>query len=106
VNGIKGISPLMFLKYIDPTTVFAADWMHGVLLGVTKALLRFWLESKYRNETFFIGHQVYNLILFIVIVFLLLFKISFYYNNIFYIKICPIVITLSVCRPSTNFVPG
>ena len=48
----------MILKYIDLPKVFVVDWMHCVLLGITKALMGFWFSSKHKDEQFFIGDKV------------------------------------------------
>lgn len=48
----------MVLSYADLPKFFVIDWMHGVLLGVTKALMTLWLNSKYKDKDFFIGNKV------------------------------------------------
>ena len=58
VCGIKGASALLMLDWLDFTKIFPVDWMHAVLLGVTKALLRLWLDNKEKNKVFFIGDKV------------------------------------------------
>ena len=34
------------------------DYMHCVLLGVTKMLLKLWFDSKYSNELWYCGNQI------------------------------------------------
>lgn len=48
----------MALNYADLPKFFVIDWMHSVCLGVTKALLSFWLNSIHKNEDYFIGDKV------------------------------------------------
>ncbi|KAL5016753.1 hypothetical protein ScPMuIL_006342 [Solemya velum] len=57
-RGIKGASALVALNYVNLAKVFPVDWMHCVLLGVTKALLNFWLGRTYRTENFYVGDKV------------------------------------------------
>jgi hypothetical protein len=58
VHGVKGASPLMILSYVDLPRVFVIDWMHSVLLGVTKTLLKLWFGSSNATEEFYIGDKV------------------------------------------------
>lgn len=60
VNGVKGASSLMILDYFDIPRFVVIDWMHCVLLGVTKALMSFWLNSKYKDQEFYIGNKHLN----------------------------------------------
>ncbi|XP_072143048.1 uncharacterized protein [Dermacentor andersoni] len=55
VNGIKGPSPLMNLNLFNPVLSQAIDYMHCVLLGVTRQLTEFWLDSANSQEPFYIG---------------------------------------------------
>lgn len=34
------------------------DYMHGVLLGVTKSLLHFWFCSKYSQDEWYCGNRI------------------------------------------------
>lgn len=53
IRGVKGLSPLVSLPYFDVVHGFVPDYMHCVLLGVTKQLSKLWLE-EYGSE-FYIG---------------------------------------------------
>lgn len=45
VNGMNGLSPLVNMKNFDVVRGQAVDYMHCVLLGVTRQLAGFWLDS-------------------------------------------------------------
>lgn len=45
VNGVKGISSLIFIPEFDVVEYCPIDYMHGVLLGVTKQLCKIWFEK-------------------------------------------------------------
>ena len=34
------------------------DYMHGILLGVTKTLLHLWIDNEHKGERFYIGNKV------------------------------------------------
>ncbi|KAL1447832.1 hypothetical protein MTO96_044210 [Rhipicephalus appendiculatus] len=55
VNGVKGPSPLMRLKHFDLVSGYTVDYMHCVLLGVTKCFTDCWLDSTNSQEPFYIG---------------------------------------------------
>ncbi|KAK6492328.1 hypothetical protein HHUSO_G4649 [Huso huso] len=52
-NGVKGPSPLINLPYFGIVWGFTPDYMHCVLLGVTRQLTELWLQ--YANEECYIG---------------------------------------------------
>ena len=52
VNGVKGISLLMGLKYFDTVEGVGVDYMHGILLGVQKHLLTLWLSPQHSKDKF------------------------------------------------------
>lgn len=52
VQGIKGPSFLMDLKAYDFVKGSCIDYMHGVLLGITKLLTSLWVSPKHSKETF------------------------------------------------------
>ncbi|XP_064470402.1 uncharacterized protein LOC135385154 [Ornithodoros turicata] len=52
-NGVKGPSPLINLQGFDIVWGFTPDYMHCVLLGVTRQFLQIWLESP--GEPYYIG---------------------------------------------------
>lgn len=55
IHGIKGISPMIAFKHFDLAKSFPIDYMHAVLLGVTKKITGFWTDSKYHKEPFYIN---------------------------------------------------
>ena len=52
VNGIKGPSWLSFCPKFDLVNGVAIDYMHGVLLGVQKLLLRLWFTKEFASKPF------------------------------------------------------
>ena len=58
VHGVTSESVLSCLPYFDPTKNVVIDYMHGILLGITKRLLGLWFEEKNSSEEFFIGNQM------------------------------------------------
>lgn len=54
INGVKGISPMIGFKNFDIVQSLSVDYMHGVLLGVTKNLLSFWIDSIHNQKLFYI----------------------------------------------------
>lgn len=58
VNGIKGPSWFSYLKYYSFVHSTAIDYMHGVLLGVTKTLHSLWFSPKYSTHGFSISTQI------------------------------------------------
>ena len=58
VNGIKALSSFIMVPKFDLAVGFPVDWMHCVLLGVSKSLLKFWISSKYHKEKFYLGNKV------------------------------------------------
>lgn len=57
-QGFLGKSVISYLPmyHLEKNTVI--DYMHGILLGITKKLLSLWFEGKYFTEEFFIGHKI------------------------------------------------
>ncbi|XP_064468542.1 uncharacterized protein LOC135379646 [Ornithodoros turicata] len=53
--GHKGPSVLMNLPGFDVIESFVPDYLHSVLLGVTRTLTKLWFDSKYSSEDFYIG---------------------------------------------------
>lgn len=53
VQGVKGPSALINLQHFDIVWSFTPDYMHCVLLGVTRQLTELWLASV--GEPFYIG---------------------------------------------------
>jgi hypothetical protein len=52
VQGIKGPSFLMCLNSFDYVKGTCIDYMHGVLLGITKLLINLWISPSYSKEDF------------------------------------------------------
>ncbi|CAH1267164.1 Hypp3965 [Branchiostoma lanceolatum] len=50
VFGIKGPSWLTTVPHFDLIEGMAIDYMHGVLLGVTKKLIHFWFDETAKNK--------------------------------------------------------
>jgi len=55
-NGVKGANPLLLIKNFDIVHGFIVDYMHGVLLGVSKHICTLWFESK-PSANWYIGNQ-------------------------------------------------
>lgn len=52
INGIKGPSWLSFFPKFDIVNGVGIDYMHGVLLGVQKLLLKLWFGKEFSSKTF------------------------------------------------------
>lgn len=59
VNGLKGLSPLVNLPGYDLVRGQAVEYMHGVLLGVTRQMASFWFDTSNSGETFYIGKIIF-----------------------------------------------
>lgn len=57
VRGFHDVTPLAKLPWFDLVLGIVPDYMHGVLLGVTKQLLNLWLASSKFKKPWFIGHK-------------------------------------------------
>lgn len=58
INGICGPSGLQNWPLFDYVLGLVPDYMHGVLLGVTKTLLHKWLSSTNSRKRYFVGDKV------------------------------------------------
>ena len=56
VRGIKGISPLS--RSLDLVDAVPIDYMHAVLEGVTRRLLRYWFLPKYHAGAYYLGSKL------------------------------------------------
>ncbi|XP_056009246.1 uncharacterized protein LOC130046297 isoform X1 [Ostrea edulis] len=52
VNGVKGPSWLTFFPKYNIVSGISIDYMHGVLLGVQKLMLRLWFSSEFKSKNF------------------------------------------------------
>lgn len=56
IYGIKGVSPLASI--IDIVASIPVDYMHAVLEGATRWLLKTWFDSKRHDSPFYVGRHV------------------------------------------------
>lgn len=61
VKGIKGVSVLHGMEWFDTVNGLVPDYMHGILLGVTKKMLVLILSSSNSPKTFFVGKDIKNI---------------------------------------------
>lgn len=57
VKGFHDVTPLAKLPWFDLVLGIVPDYMHGVLLGVTKQLLNLWLSGSKHKKPWFIGSK-------------------------------------------------
>lgn len=55
VNGLKGVSPLVKLPHFDLVLGYTVEYMHSVLLGVTRQFADYWFDSSNSNEPYYMG---------------------------------------------------
>lgn len=55
VKGVKGMIWSMFLPGFDIITGVTIDYMHCVLLGITKMLLILWTDNSYSAQPWYLG---------------------------------------------------
>ena len=58
VKGFKGVSGLAEIKTYDMVKGTVPDYMHCILLGITKTLLSKWLSSSESGKPYFIGKDI------------------------------------------------
>lgn len=58
LKGICGISGLMSMPWFDVVLGIVPDYMHGVLMGVTKTLMCKWFSPTQCKKPFFIGKHL------------------------------------------------
>jgi len=56
VDGVVGKSP--FIHILDMVNSFPVDYMHAVLEGVTRMLLKYWFDSSYHMSPFYLGRHL------------------------------------------------
>jgi hypothetical protein len=60
--GFRGKSVLMYVPHFGITKNVPVDYMHGVLLGVTKKLVELWFDSQFSTSDFSLyNHRLYRL---------------------------------------------
>uniref|UniRef100_A0A7M5XCB6 Uncharacterized protein n=3 Tax=Clytia hemisphaerica TaxID=252671 RepID=A0A7M5XCB6_9CNID len=52
VKGVKGPSPLILLPEHDIIRGMGIDYMHAVLLGVTKLIMSLWFDGSHKSESY------------------------------------------------------
>ncbi|XP_069109923.1 uncharacterized protein [Argopecten irradians] len=57
-KGFKGESGLSYLTDFDLVQGIVPDYMHGVCLGVTKAIMCKWFSPKEKSKEYFIGDHI------------------------------------------------
>ncbi|KAK3925612.1 Bifunctional protein Aas [Frankliniella fusca] len=55
IQGVRGVSVLMNIPHFDLVFGFVVDYLHGVLLGVTKHVTSLWMDSTSSGELYYIG---------------------------------------------------
>ena len=58
VKGIKGVSPLLALDWFDIVKGTVPDYMHGALLGMTKAMLKLFFAPANKQKPYYIGNRL------------------------------------------------
>ena len=57
INGVKGSSWLLYLPGFNMINGIAVDYMHCVLLGVVKMLIKLWFDPSHKCEDFSISSR-------------------------------------------------
>ena len=55
---MKGVCQFASLRNFDISKGVCLDYMHGVLLGVTKQLMGLWLDTKYKDNPWYCGDAI------------------------------------------------
>ncbi|XP_060563105.1 uncharacterized protein LOC132722600 [Ruditapes philippinarum] len=58
VKGFKGVSGLSLFNAFDMVSGTVPDYMHGVLLGITKTLMCKWFSASEAGQGYFVGKQL------------------------------------------------
>lgn len=58
VLGFKGSSSICLLESFSITSGMVPDYMHCILLGITKSLLYKWFSSTQSKFEYFVGHSL------------------------------------------------
>ncbi|XP_072224612.1 uncharacterized protein [Leuresthes tenuis] len=57
-NGVKGRSSLSSLSFFDIVFGFVPEYMHSVLLGVSKQLMSLWLDPDNTAKDWYVGQKI------------------------------------------------
>lgn len=57
VKGVKGMTWSMLTPGFDIIHGVAIDYMHCVLLGITKMLLSLWTDKSYSSQPWYLGQE-------------------------------------------------
>lgn len=55
IRGVKGVSPMVAFEHFDLSKSFCIDYMHAVLLEVTRKMIDFWTLTKFHKQPFYIN---------------------------------------------------
>ena len=58
VNGMKGVCQFASLRNFDISKGVCLEYMHGVLLGVTKQLMGLWFDTKHKDKPWYCGDAI------------------------------------------------
>ena len=58
IKGVKNVSCLHGMEWFDVVYGLVPDYMHGVLLGITKQILQLLFSSKNSKHAFFLGDRI------------------------------------------------
>ena len=58
VVGVKGVCQFAQLSSFDVVDGVAVDYMHGILLGICKQLLKLWIDSAFSDEDWYCGAMI------------------------------------------------
>lgn len=58
IMGISGVSGLVSMPSFDLVLGIVPEYMHGVLMGVTKNLMYKWFSSTHSKNTYFVGKSI------------------------------------------------
>ena len=57
INGVKGVSPLLFLPLFDIVSGFVPDYLHCALLGVACTFAGLWFDSSNHEKPWYAGQS-------------------------------------------------
>ena len=56
--GVLHASSLLLLNQFDIIRGFAVDYMHCILLGISRSLAGLWFDSEHHDESYYLGRQI------------------------------------------------